>query len=44
MGVKFYEQCQRTYVVFYDDNNIESDNENPILQVTKQCKSRYECG
>ncbi|PKY43671.1 hypothetical protein RhiirA4_418455 [Rhizophagus irregularis] len=43
-GVKFYEQCQRTYVVLYDDNNIESDVENPILQVTKQCKSRYERG
>ncbi|PKK63700.1 hypothetical protein RhiirC2_788526 [Rhizophagus irregularis] len=44
MGVKFYEQCQHTYVVLYDDNNIESDDENPILQVTKQCKSRYERG
>ncbi|GES99713.1 hypothetical protein GLOIN_2v1774494 [Rhizophagus clarus] len=43
-GVKFYEQCQRTYVVLCNDDNIESDDENPILQATKHCKSRYERG
>ncbi|GBC03880.1 hypothetical protein RclHR1_05390002 [Rhizophagus clarus] len=42
--VKFYEQCQRTYVVLCNDDNIESDDENPILQATKHCKSRYERG
>ncbi|GES73619.1 hypothetical protein GLOIN_2v1774494 [Rhizophagus clarus] len=41
-GVKFYEQCQRTYVVLCNDDNIESDDENPILQAIKHCKSRYE--
>jgi hypothetical protein len=43
-GIKYYEQCQRTYVVLCDDNIEESDDENPILRATKQCKSRYERG
>src|ERR1044072_558543 len=43
-GIKFYEQQQRTYVVLCDDNNTESDDENPILRATKQCKSKYKRG
>ncbi|GBC35856.2 uncharacterized protein OCT59_021869 [Rhizophagus irregularis] len=43
--VKFYEQQQRIYVILCDDDdNIESDDENPILRATKQCKSKYKCG
>ena len=44
-GVKFYDQQQRTYVVLCDDNsNVEADEENPIIQVSKQRKPRYKRG
>ncbi|GES96120.1 hypothetical protein GLOIN_2v1774494 [Rhizophagus clarus] len=42
--IKFYEQCQCTYVVLCNNDIIESDDENPILQVIKYCKSRYKYG
>ncbi|CAI2162767.1 13426_t:CDS:2 [Funneliformis geosporum] len=41
-GVKFYDQQQHTYIVLCDgNNNIEADEENPIIQASKQRKPRY---